>query len=485
MYIMEMNGEDVGLDIVKGAKSDAPRPGAGRQFRMLIAEAKKESARTQLPVEFTLRSLWRGLLGLRDYRKDDGTYVTKFERDKAKVYYEDLPIRDVARELLGGDFVTGLINPKIGLENAALLRDAMQVRDGLAPVTASSQQDGNLWSVYIGGLYEAKFLEGYTSPEFIGRELVMWDTTNAREQRIPTTARVPPTNRSVNEGKEFPNVGAQPRWIVRPPVFKRGGKCSLTREAMVYGLGGTLMSSLQDSGYSLGYIQEYMLAAYIQGQAIPVGNWLFADGLTVANYIYNQEPGSTGQPAYQAAAQTGANVMYNYANLETGSSGLQTYLQLQEARGQLSLVSEYETKYRIKASLDMVKVSMFSVDNAFIVKHATSVVPVAPGFATSGTPAMTFSINPDGNSKLQVVASPIWDQQLLDAGLAQSDVNNLWLAGNFKKMFAYASVYDTELVPMDPQSASMVSTGTVWGAAFSFIGTPYNREPRYGRKYTT
>ena len=381
-------------------------------------------------------------------------------------------MRDIATELLGGSFVDGLVNPHIGMANAELLRDA------LAPVTASSQQDGNLFSVYIGGLYEAKFLEGYQSPDFIGRELVKWETTNAREQRIPTTARVPPTNRSIIEGTEFPNVGAQPRWIIRPPVFKRGAKSSLTREALAYGLGGTLLQSLQDGGYSLGYIQEYAIAAYIQGVAIPVGNAYFADGLTVATYLYNQEPGTTYQAAYQSAVGTGTTIMYNYANLFTGSSGLQTYLQLQTARQALSLATEYETGYRISAKLDWIKVAMGAVDNAWNVLHATSVAPVSPGFATSATPIMTFSGNMPDNSRIKMVASPIWDQQLLDASVSSSNVLDYWFAGNPQKSFGWASVYDTELVPMDPRSASLVGSGIVWAAAYSWIGTPYILEPR-------
>lgn len=463
----------------EGGTRDRAAPGAGRGMRIFLKESRTNNAYD--PEKF--RANWRKALGLREVRDERGRVRTIYDPKEQKVWYDEFPIHEASRELLTGDFVDSLGNDKISGHGSMMLREAM------APVTASSQQDVNAYSIYIGGLIEQKFLQGYQLPDFWARDAVHTETTSVREQRITCQSNMSLPDKDTKEGVEYQNNGVVPRWIIRPPVIKYGQKASLTKEAVVFGLGGELLSAIEGGGKSLGYLEEYLIAATVMGKDIIAGTAGFMDGYTVNTYKYNAQPSDSPNATYQTAAGTGSSAKYNYVNKFSGTP-LVSYQELAKARYQLSLMREPETNYPILANAKDLVVMPRYVDQTWAILHSTQIGPVfgSSGTTTAGTlgsqGGLQFSSPPPSNASLTLRSSAIWAKVLTDAGVTQANADLYWHIGDLKAAFGWAEVWPTKVQQANVLSTELVSADIVGLWVYSWFGCPYVRDARFNLQYT-
>src|SRR5271155_1320803 len=269
--------------------NDPHRPRAARDMQLIVNESRVNGVVN--PLRFRENLL--GLFGIRESvdSKRPGQVTTRLDLKAAKTGADELPLREVAQFFLGADFMAGLANPKTARYYGQQLARAMSggiigLHESAAPVTSSTQQSVNLFSIFVGGLFEAAFKEGYEMPEFISEQMIQSVPTMMREQRIIGELPMSLPDRPTHEALEYPNAGVYEQWVLRPPVMKMAQKCSLTREALIYGLGGQLMEAVQKGGEALAYLKDYLVGATLFGLDIPAGTPGFMDGYNTAQYWY-------------------------------------------------------------------------------------------------------------------------------------------------------------------------------------------------------
>lgn len=459
----------------KDAPRDFDRPGAGNAMRLLVRESRTNNAFD--PLKF--RTRLRAMLGLVESVGKDGGIQVRFDPRKKQLDYDEMPFGEVTRELWGAEFWAALRNPRTASHaNSQMVRS---LREAAAPITASAQQDVNAYSIYTGGLIEMKFHEGYDLPEFIAGKLFPSEPTQTNANRIIGEANMALPDRATGEGIEYPNQQVIPRWIFAPPRVKYGQKAALTREAVAFQLGGILMQQIQKGGMALGYLKEYLSAATAWGQNIAVGTPGFMAGYTVNTFAYDGQPNAGFNNTYQTAVPSSTSV-YNYVNKFTGGTGLNSWTDLQTARGNLSLMREPETAFPIMARLKEVIVQPFTHDTALQVRHATGNLPAYGGGLAGGQPIVSGAIEAPQlaeNSNLLVWASPIWQKVLLDAGVSQTNSNYYWLAGDLSKAFKWLSVWDARIIQANELSSSLVERDIVGEWVYSWYGVPVVFDPHY------
>lgn len=455
--------------------------GAGASMRMLLRESRTNNAYDQEK----FRTRLYGLLGLETVRDDKGEFKLVFNAAKKSIGYEHIPIREVTRELLGGETLASLGNPRTGTAAAQKLR--MALREAAAPITASQQQDINAWSVYTGGLIELKYKEGYEKPEFIASKLVPREPTATNGNRIIGEASMNLPDGPTGEGIEYPNQTIAPRWIFAPARVKYGQKCALTREAIAFGLGGILMKEIEAGGTALGYLEDYLLWATIWGVNIIAGTPGFQTGYTVNTFQYDGTPSTAANATFQTTAGTGASALYNYVNKFTGSTGLNSWTDLQTARGYLSYMREPETGYPILAGLKEVVVQPGTHDTALNVRSATSTFPVYgnAGIASTAAPGGAyFAPQITENNQLKVISSPISQKVLTDSGISTANSLDYWLAGDIGKAFKWLSVWENRIIQANDMSSSLVERDILAEYVYSWFGVPVVYDPHYLLLYT-
>lgn len=451
---------------------------AAHDIRLLVRESRTANA---FDAE-KFRRRMRSMMGLVEVSTGKGKFKTVFDPSKKKIGYEELPLREVSNELLGADFVSALGNERTGSLAAKKLSGMLSLRESVDPTSASSQQDVNAYSIYVGGLVELKFHEGYDQPDHIGTALVPTEPTQVRQQRIIGEASMNLPDGPTGEKEEYPNQTVVPRWVNRPPVIKYGQKAGLTREAVSFGLGGILLKEIEAGGKALGYLREYLTAATVQGVDIPVGTPGFMAGYTVNTFQYSIEPSTV----YNATFQTSASGLYNYVNKFTGSTGLQTWLQLQTARGKLALMREPETNFPIKTVLEDAIVAPGLEDSARNALHATQVFPVygASGLQSSSAGGGTLAPNPSGNAAIRLWSSAIWNKQLVDSGVSQSNADLYYYLGSVKRAVKWFAVWDTRIIQANALSSDLVERDIVGEWVYSWFGVPAVMDPHYLLEWT-
>ena len=80
---------------------------------------------------------------------------------------------------------------------------------------------------------------------------------------------------------------------------------------------------------------------------------------------------------------------------------------------------------------------------------------------------------------MPIYSSPIWNKLQVDSGVAQSDADKLYYAGDFKKSFIWREVWPLNVLQANPSSSEMVSNDTVNLWACSFYGVSCVADPRY------
>jgi len=417
------------------------------------------------------RSKLRELLGVETKENPEGTFPSSYNAEKAQIGAEEFSIRDLTEEFLGQGFVSGLHNGKTKDSYSAQLREALN------PVSASNFTDINAFNQTIGGLIEVRILKGYQLPEFISDQLFETMPTRVNGGKMIGIPNVSLPDGPTVEGQEYPSIGLTERWVIAQPNVKYALKLALTREAVVYDLSGELLTSAESMGQSLGYVKEYWCAGVAQGENIAAGTPGFMTGRTTNTFIYKGQPTDNPNNTYQTSAGTGTTAKYNYVN--SLSNQLVDYVSVQNVQAKLNLMREYETGYPIMAPLEDAIVSPNVEYAARAVIHATQILGTQGSSGLAGASGVgTFAANPIP-SRLKIYSSPIWNKQLVDGGVSQSNADIYWYAGSFKRAFVWREVWPLSVVQANPLTTEMLQSDIVNAWYCSWYGVPVVRDPHY------
>lgn len=444
----------------------------------------------------------RAKLGI---RHDEATGKNYIDKDKREMGTDEFSIEDLARTFLGHDSVSewcnGLPSHKASVM-AAALSETYQERvfvEDYAPQTASVFQDINAWNATIGGLIEARVLESYRTPAYICEQFMTTKPTVVDGGKIIGIPAPSPSGDVVEDGVEIPNIGMNELWVFKRPNIVFGEKLSVTRQAVVYDIGGELLQKAESLGLGLGYAKEYYCASQILGlkNLVPASGFPKQKLLNQIgdSFRMNQTIDSTPNPTYQqAGVTTNPNLKhaYDYINQLTGGP-LVDWTTLNAVRKLLYLMKDPVYQINIDAALNKIWIDPFAFDNLLRIRTATGVTnvtgtanasygPLVQAGGSTFPPVVTENKGfPDGSwlTNWTPHTSAIWHQCLLDSGVSEANAEKYAVAGDPDKAFQWASLWDTDVKTANPTSADLMSRMIVNLWVGSWAGQFVVVEPRY------
>lgn len=254
---------------------------------------------------------------------DEGAIVKRTLDPTAASDLNNIGPAKMARDFIGPKYYDVLGRHLSGNPNAFVRR--VQEADG-GSISASLLTPINLWTAGVLGLYDAKVLEGYNLPEFKFRELSTEAPTivpgGHKHIRVAYDGSKPV--KPLQELEPAPTVGAAPAWIWTQACETYQIQTSLTMEAMLSDISGTLQEAAMTVGKATGFRENDRFFDVFYGR--------------VNTYCYNGVANIPNRDTYQAASAangflaTAAAAPFNYTNALTGAGYvLNDHLTLQQA----------------------------------------------------------------------------------------------------------------------------------------------------------
>lgn len=238
------------------------RPAAIRQlYQGRLAEASDPRAGAAA----FLRD-WREALGLNPNATGNrDTYLVEENRPvfgPGRFAPHEVTLRQLANALIGVELVEELYNPAPG---------GFDFSDTLheAAIDPTAFLNINVFNQAVAGLVNARILERFTAPEYIGRNMVTVVPTNMNGHKITGVTGINPQTRLAKKrapGQAHAEVQFGEAWQTTPETEEQALKCSVTKEAVFFEhQSGEVLRQAGDVGDELAYGEEKEIADLVLG----------------------------------------------------------------------------------------------------------------------------------------------------------------------------------------------------------------------------
>lgn len=333
----------------------------------------------------------------------------------------------------------------------ALSPERLERHGQQALLEAGEGVDVSAFSGITGQLFYSKIMEGWQRASRVADALVQTVPTRLDGEKLPWLGHIDGGDEEVRPGQPFPEVGFGERFIETPRTTKKGRILSLTREAIFFDHTAQMIRQAIDLGEALAYRRELDILKVVLGR--------------VNNYKLN----GTATGTYQEASPWINSV---------GGKTLTDWTSINEAYVLASQTVEPDTNMPLMIEFKQLLVMPARLFTARRIVSATEISHTAPGFATSGEPRQTTSLNIPEVRNLEVLATPLAYQLLVDEGLDGATINDWWFIGDFKRAFAWMENWPLTVVQAPPQSAKEFEQDIVARWKASYRGVAAVLEPR-------
>lgn len=389
----------------------------------------------------------------------------------------EVSIRALAEAIHGHDFVEEFYHPAgNGFDFGS--RQLLE-----AAIDPTSFLNINVFNLGVAGLVNAKIMERFNAPEYIGRNLVEITPTNQNGHKRIAAAKITPPDKAARgrmPGETHTEVGFGEMYQTTPVTVEQAEKCVVTKEAVYFDLTGEVLTTAGEVGDDLAYGQDRDIAATVLGVTGQA-----------SKYNFN----GTSYETYQASSpwiNTQANALlagsFDYTNIDKAR---QLFLAMTDpvtgreirVNGKDILVNPYNEllmRQQLYGSNIQVGTQLNSNFPSWYQFGPSQLANV--GQNSTGTGAM-YNVIP---------MSPIWYNILTAStsaaypGLGLSAVNakKYWYVGDFQRAFEWQENW-----PLTPWQASadeltMKDRGLVAVYGCNYRGSMFVKEPRYAVQNT-
>ncbi len=328
-----------------------------------------------------------------------------------KIERSKLSVQDAAVSTLGRDVYESMMRK--GGDGAF-----DSVKESADPVNLSAFLDitGN---IALTGLVEA-----YNAPEFIGTQLVTEETDASDLTRIPGLSPIDDNAIEVNEAEEYPTVKFGEDYIDRPTSVKRGLKIALTREIVHFDRTGKLIEMAMSVGERLAKLKDDRILRVVCG----LDNTFKRKGVARNTYV------SSADPRINKAASM---ELIDWTTLE---KAYLLFAQMNDDREDAEPIEVHPTT---------ILMTPFKRWTAERIIGATEIE--TPTSTSDENTLKTRSSNPAARMSLKVLDSMRLYAMLVrsaakgGAGLTADQAKNYWWYGDFKRAFAYCTMWPLAL----------------------------------------
>ncbi len=208
-------------------------------------------------------------LGVR-YDRQTGRSVYRYDENERPVLGrnrllpKEVVIRRMADALLGHDVVEEHFNPQGG--SGLEFNSMPMLESALDPTTFLNV---NVMNLAVAGLVNARILEQFDAPDYIGRNLITIVPTTMNGHKIVGVAKIAPQTSAAKgrrPGEQHGEVGFTEQYQTTPETVEQALKCVVTKEAYYFDqVTGQVLETAGTIGDELGYGEEKDIADGVMG----------------------------------------------------------------------------------------------------------------------------------------------------------------------------------------------------------------------------
>jgi hypothetical protein len=332
---------------------------------------------------------------------------------------------------------------------------------GNSAVQPSQFIDISAWDNSVGGLIEAKIIEGFETPEYIGEKITRPDPRKTNGGKTIGIGRIGDKAEVIAPGQAHPAAQFTERYITVPALNKYGAKVEVTKEAAFFDLTGEILKVAENVGKEIMLRKEKRIFNLIIG----------------ATNIYNY-----GGVAYNTYLSSG-----NWIN--TQSNPLSDYSNLNLSWYLFSKMQDQESQQRINVRPDTILCTPFLLPTLEVVMQGRTVEALTSGSGSvynQGVRTLAANVSDYFGRPLsgyKVFASSILQQQLTDGveGLNLNDTNarQYWFVFDSQRAFAYWENWPLTVQSAPANDYVMADHDLVLATFANERGQPYVLDPRY------
>ena len=331
---------------------------------------------------------------------------------------------------------------------------------GNTAIQPSQFIDISAWDVTVGGLIEAKLIEGFQTPEYIGDKLTKKIPSKMNGEKIIGIGRIGDKAEVMTPGQPHPRAQFTERFITTPAPTKRGLAVEVTKEAVFFDLTNNVLTTAESVGKEIGLRKEKLIFDTIIGSV---------------NNPYNY-----GSVAYNTYLTSG-----NWIN--TQSNQLTDWTNLNLAWYLLSKMTDQEASERISIQPDTILCTPFLVPTVQYVRKATTIEPLTSGSSSvynAGQRTLAPNVTDYFGKSLEsyeLLSSPILHQRLTDASganLSDTNARQYWWIFDRGGAFGYVENWPLNVTQAPANDYIMADNDMVLAVFGNERGIPIVLEPR-------
>lgn len=401
---------------------------------------------------------WNEALGLNPTSMGgQDTYLTEEFRPvfgEGRFHPNEVPISALAEAVMGHDFVREFYSHGAGF-------DFSSNRLSEAAIDPTAFLNISLFNLSVAGLVNARILEAFTKPQYIGKDMVTTVPTNMNGHKIiGTTGINPQTSAAKNRapGASHASVQFGEAWQTTPETVEQALKIEVTREAVFFEqASGEVMRQADTVGDELAYGQEKDICDTVIG----------------VTASYNRS--GTAYNTYQ----TSSPYINDHSNPFTDETDVD------DARALLLGMTDPDTGREIDVTIATILCSPYK-ELTFREQIFGSTVQLSTQLSSEVAQRIKLTqsaINQVAKGTLQLMPlTQIWHNRMVAAdglNLSAANAKAYWWWGDTKRAFEWHENWP--LTPWQAAATEMVmkDRGLIAVHGANYRGVAYTREPRY------
>lgn len=380
-----------------------------------------------------------------DGRLIESRVLDEFDRPqlgKNRIRPEMFSLRTIAEALFSESELDRYFNPANQNDRRTLME--------AGPLDPTAFLNINTFSLTVGGLVDAKIIERFQNPSFIGDQLCTVVPTNKNGEKLIGVTGIGDKAQTRGILQGHARAGFGENWITTPETVEKALATEVSQEAVFFDLTGQVLEVAGGVGDELGYRRELSIVQMAIGG--------------VNNFTYN----GTAYDTYQTAGTLWINDHVN---------ALADYTDIDNSNNLFTQMTDPATGKEILVMPTVILHAPQNDSTVHLVLRSTEVRTVTNTNTTSIAPP-----NPN-TTGWTTLKSPIFYNQAKAAtalgGLALSaaDAKGLWFHGEPKKAFNWMENWPLRTRQASPSEYIMLDRGLIAAYFSNYRGVGAVRSP--------
>lgn len=376
------------------------------------------------------------------------------ESDKAILKPEDVNISEIGHALFGTngeqELWEAMCRSREGY-SPVMRHNLTDTLEAVTDILPSQFSNISAWNATTAGLFEAKVLEVWQRPEFIGEKVCPTVASVRRAEKIVGVSMIGDIVEERKPGNAHARAPLSERYVTTPITQNKGLGVDVTREAVMFDWSKELLSQAESITLALGMRVEKLKLDTVLG---------VTNSYTYGGINYNTYVASGG----------------NYVNKLAGSTtALVDWTQLNALEQLFVGMTDQETGQPISVQARQLLVMPTKVPTTEQILGWDTLATLTNSLAQRGYGNNIYK----GRYELLPTTAFVRNEMINGLSLTGAQADLYYYLGDFKKAFAYFQQLPLTPIRTDANNYEMADRGLVFSMFLDEMGIPGVLEPRY------